>query len=230
MSRRSDHPIFLDSHAASACARIARLSPRPLMNQPIPAMGAMAQRCGNGALFDGSVVMVLAILRNFPVLYALNFPGQGLLPWISLALPAISVVFFIVALKRAFGQPEMYRGKILGSILGVLSVLLFAGSILLFQHLKDLPKSAAAPQVGQKAPDFTLNDTGGKPVSLSQLLATPIDTTPGKAPKAVLLVFYRRYWRPFCNLEPRGLQESLQRLHDAAIRPIAIRLGTPEVS
>ncbi len=164
------------------------------MNQPIPAMGAMYQRRRNRALFDGTVLMVLAILSNFPVLYALNFPGQGLLSWIILALPAISVVFFIVALKRAFGQPEMYRGKILGSILGVLSVLLFAGSILLFQHCKDLPKSAAAPQVGQKAPDFTLNDTGGKPVSLSQMLATPIDTTSGKAPKAVLLVFYRGYW------------------------------------
>ncbi len=164
------------------------------MNQPIPAMGAMYQRRRNRALFDGSVVMVLAILSNFPVLYALNFPGQGLLPWISLALPAISVVFFIVALKRAFGQPERYRGKILGSILCVLSVLVLAGSVWGFHHAKDLPASSGAPQVGQKAPDFTLNDNSGKPVSLSQLLATPIDTTSGKAPKAVLLVFYRGYW------------------------------------
>ncbi len=164
------------------------------MSQPIPAMGAMYQRRRNRALFDGTVLMVLAILSSFPVLYALKFPGQGLLPWISLALPAISVVFFIVALKRAFGQPEMYRGKILGSILGVLSVLLLAGSIWGFRHAKDLPASSAAPRVGQKAPDFTLNDTSGKPVSLAQMLTTPIDTASGRAPKAVLLVFYRGYW------------------------------------
>src|SRR5260370_8883139 len=94
MSRRSDHTIFRDSQAASACARIARLSPRPLMNQPIPAMGAMYQRRRNRALFDGRVVMVLAILSNFPVLYALNFPGHGLLPSLSRALPPITRASF----------------------------------------------------------------------------------------------------------------------------------------
>ncbi len=48
-----------------------------------------------------------------------------------------------------------------------------------------------APQVGQKAPDFTLTDTTGRQVSLNELLTTPIN---GTAPKGVLLVFYRGYW------------------------------------
>ena len=54
-----------------------------------------------------------------------------------------------------------------------------------------LPASSAAPQVGQKAPDFTLNDVNDKPVTLAQLLTEPVNNTP---PKAVLLIFYRGYW------------------------------------
>jgi len=54
-----------------------------------------------------------------------------------------------------------------------------------------LPASSAAPQVGQKAPDFTLSDTNNKPVTLAQLLVEPINNKP---PKGVLLIFYRGYW------------------------------------
>jgi len=54
-----------------------------------------------------------------------------------------------------------------------------------------LPESKGAPKVGQKAPEFTLVDTSRKPVSLAELLSTPIN---GNAPKGVLLVFYRGYW------------------------------------
>jgi len=138
--------------------------------------------------------MLLTIASYVPSLYGLNVPGLFLLPWINLALPGIAVVFFIVALRRAFGQPEVYRGKVWGSILGVLSVLIFALAIVGYRHAKDLPASAGAPRVGQKAPDFTLTDTSGNAVSLSQMIAAPIDASSGKAPKAVLLVFYRGYW------------------------------------
>ena len=51
--------------------------------------------------------------------------------------------------------------------------------------------SVGAPQVGQKAPDFTLSDTSNKPMSLAGLLTQPIN---GKSPKGVLLIFYRGYW------------------------------------
>jgi len=50
-----------------------------------------------------------------------------------------------------------------------------------------LPRSVGAPQVGQKAPDFTLTDSNNKPVTLAQLLIEPIDNKP---PKAVLLTGY----------------------------------------
>jgi peroxiredoxin len=54
-----------------------------------------------------------------------------------------------------------------------------------------LPASHGAPQVGKQAPVFTLADMNGKTVSLSELIASPIN---GKTPRGVLLVFYRGYW------------------------------------
>jgi peroxiredoxin len=61
----------------------------------------------------------------------------------------------------------------------------------IFVAARWLPASHGAPQVGQKAPDFTLTDTNGKSISLAELLASPIN---GKAAKGALLIFYRGYW------------------------------------
>jgi hypothetical protein len=158
------------------------------MNQPMP---ALAPRRRNGALFAGTAFLFLTILSNVPPLYSLK-GFDRILPWLSLALPVLALVSYAVGLKRAFTMREVYRGRITGSILSAVSLLLVAGSVWLFLHGRDLPGSSGAPKVGQKAPDFTLTDTSGNQVSLSQLLAA----SPGSAaaPKAVLLVFYRGYW------------------------------------
>lgn len=163
------------------------------MNQPMP---ALSPRRRNAALWIGLAILLLSVLAGLPIfypaLYSAGIPPAAL-PWISLVLPMIGLVFCFVGLKRAFGQPQIFRGKVGGSILTVLSVLFVALSVLGFLFARALPASAHAPQVGQKVPDFTLNNAGGQPTSLGALLSTPMDPS-GKAPKAVLLIFYRGYW------------------------------------
>lgn len=64
------------------------------------------------------------------------------------------------------------------------------------QHTAQQKIGKGAPRVGQKAPDFTLPDTTGKPVSMSHLLAVPLVDTGKTNVKAqwLVLIFYRGYW------------------------------------
>ncbi len=68
--------------------------------------------------------------------------------------------------------------------------LLLLVALLALPAAAQLPESAGAPKVGEKAPDFTLPDTQGKPVTLSEVLQPRAE---GEKPW-VLLVFYRGYW------------------------------------
>jgi hypothetical protein len=146
------------------------------------------QRRTNSALWLGLLITVLGPLSNF--LYYSKVPA-AVLPWLNLAVPAIGLLLALTGVARAFRQPQLYRGKILGSIFAVLAALLFAGSVWLFIQVRDVPRSAGAPQVGQRVLDFTLPDSTSQPVSLAQLFSA----APGTAqPKALLLVFYRGYW------------------------------------
>jgi peroxiredoxin len=75
-----------------------------------------------------------------------------------------------------------------------------------------------ALQVGAKAPDFTLPDAHGKPVSLSSLLA--------RGPAVV--TFYRGGWCPFCDLQLRAYQGALGAIHDLGAELVAISPQTPD--
>jgi AhpC/TSA family len=107
---------------------------------------------------------------------------------------ALAAVLLVVGVRRAFApdRPRPTRSKITGAILATLGVAIFGFFIVAtFIIARRLPASHSAPQISQKAPDFSLTDTNGKTVSLSELLASPVN---GKSPKGVLLIFYRGYW------------------------------------
>jgi hypothetical protein len=145
----------------------------------------------NPAMWLGAFFLFATILSNG--LFFAKIPGQRALPWLNLLLGALAVAFCVMALKRSQRERELRRGKAAGWTLSILSVLLLAFSVFGFSAARKLPSPNGAPQVGQKAPDFTLRDTKGDPVSLAQLLSSPV---PGSSepPKAVLLIFYRGYW------------------------------------
>ena len=87
---------------------------------------------------------------------------------------------------------------------------------------KDLASSMPAPgiNVGEKAPDFVLNNALGKPVSLKEELK--------KGP--VVLVFYRGAWCPFCNMHLHVLQQSLPEFKEYGAQLITITPQTPDKS
>jgi hypothetical protein len=164
----------------------------------------------NWAPWFGLLLALVAMLSNAG--FFLRFPGQRAIPWLSVALAIAALVCAAVGILRAFRQQQVYGGKVSSSILGVLSLLICGLVAIAAVTSRALPSSAAAPQVGQKVPDFTLADTSGNKISLGQLLgkadasALPHSATAGSIasgahsniaatpPKAVLLVFYRGYW------------------------------------
>ena len=137
----------------------------------------------------GLLLTVLGLLSN--ALPFIGFPASPV-PWISLLLSLTGFAVVLIGLWRVFGKSTVYRGKISGSVAAALSLLFLAGSISFFWGARHIPaESAAAPQVGQPVPDFTLPDSTGRSVSLMQLFSTSAGKEP---PKALLLVFYRGYW------------------------------------
>ncbi len=151
----------------------------------------VAAKRRNRAAWIALLLGVAALVVNF-VFFA-NPPLQAALPWLGLVFGMAALVALFVAMWRAFAQPQLYRGKWLSVVLGVFTLLPTGASLFVFFHARALPSSAAAPQVGQRVPDFTLADTNGASVSLDNLLASYGDSS-SAAPKAVLLIFYRGYW------------------------------------
>ena len=67
------------------------------------------------------------------------------------------------------------------------------------EELIDSGQAQRAKKAGDAAPDFTLLDPDGKPVTSRELLA--------RGP--LVISFYRGVWCPYCNLELQALQEAL---------------------
>jgi hypothetical protein len=150
----------------------------------------MKFRSLNWAAWAG-FLLSLFVLVSYPFIFA-RWPITRDVPWASLLLFASAVVLIFLGIRGAFRAGRSKRTKISATVLSVISV----GALGLFVFTtfvmpRWLPESKGAPQVGQKAPEFSLADTTGKQLSLSGLLTTPIN---GRAPKGVLLIFYRGSW------------------------------------
>jgi hypothetical protein len=143
----------------------------------------------NLAPWSGLLFAIAAVGCN--VAFFVSSPLQGALPWLSLSLAVLALIFLVAGLWRALGQPQVYRGRALSVVLSVIAVLAIGLTAFAFVSARNLPSSTAAPQVGQRVPDFSLSDNSGKLVSLDQLFAAGSGSP---APKALLLIFYRGYW------------------------------------
>jgi hypothetical protein len=140
------------------------------------------KRNWNWPLWIGFVVAVGGV---FTYEFFAQFPVTRDFPWVNLLLFGIGVTLLLVGLFRAFGRPQVYRGKVFGSIFGVISVLFFAFfAYEIFYVLRQVPISAQAPRVGEKAPEFSLPEQNGESVALADLLS----------PDGVVLIFYRGHW------------------------------------
>ena len=104
---------------------------------------------------------------------ALSFP---LRPAWYLGALGVAVVLGLAAVWRA-------RWWLTVSALAVSTVLLVAAGLFNFVAMR-VPMSRPLVTVGQPVPDFTLLDSAGRPVSLSDY----------RRRKPVVLVFYRGYW------------------------------------
>jgi AhpC/TSA family len=140
------------------------------------------KRKWNWALWTG-FVLVLSGFLTYP--FFVLFPMTRDFPWANLSLFGIGGILLVAGLVRAFGKPQLYRGKVFGTIFAVLGIAgfgLFAYAI--FYELREMPASTSAPRVGEKAPDFTLPDQNGKPVALADLVSI----------NGGVLIFYRGHW------------------------------------
>jgi cytochrome oxidase Cu insertion factor (SCO1/SenC/PrrC family) len=117
-----------------------------------------------GAPVAYGLLIRVPLVRNHPGAYVMAF--------------ALAVALAVVALTR--GRGRRWPAWI---ALGVSGLLLVAGSWFNLVAAR-VPATATALRIGERAPDFTLPDATGRPVSLAEF----------RGKKPVVLVFYRGYW------------------------------------
>lgn len=153
---------------------------------------AISNRSGAGYWWAGTVVALIGFL-SYPLLFS-QFPITRDVPWVNFLLFAIAALLFVLGLRHTSSNSIEWRTWISRTVLGVVSLwALWSFCFIVFYKSKQLPLAGGSPQVGQKAPDFELQDTNNQPVTLAQLLSAPVPGTQAP-PRGVLLVFYRGYW------------------------------------
>ena len=117
-----------------------------------------------GAVATYVLLLGVAVVRNHPEGYVIAF--------------AVATALAVLAVVRA--RTRRWPAWV---ALGVTSLLLIAGAGFNFVVTR-VPDTPVTFKVGEPAPDFTLPDAAGRPVTLADYRGT----------KPVVLVFYRGYW------------------------------------
>ena len=151
----------------------------------------------NIRIWAGFLLALFAPISYFVLFY--RWPLTRDFPWANYLLFAVGGLLIFSGIRRTFRRPDLYRGKIGGSVLASISLLLFV--YVTGFATKKLPPSKGAPTPGTKAPDFSLPDEYGNTVTLSALLTTTGVDDPsqtdmvgaGTPPNRVMLIFYRGY-------------------------------------
>lgn len=160
------------------------------INSDGAAITLMKLRNLNWQLWAGLLLSIFAFI-SYPLIFV-NWPATRDVPWVNLLLFVAAVVLLAVGVVRSFGPQQGWLSKLAGLTAGGLGVLIFGLFIFSFVVMPTwLPESKSAPEIGRKAPEFTLPDHNGTSVTLDQLLREPIAGAP---PKRVVLIFYRGYW------------------------------------
>ena len=144
----------------------------------------------NWPIWTGLLLSLFAFISYFAIF--VSYPATRDFPWANLILFVAALALLALGLKRVFIRDRSKISKVVASIVAALGVLVFGLFVFNFFVVgRWLPSSQGAPHVGQKAPDFTLQDASNKQFTLNELLSSPIN---GRSPKGVLLIFYRGYW------------------------------------
>lgn len=117
-----------------------------------------------GAVAAYALLLRVPLVRNHPGAYLVAF--------------ALAAALAVLALAR--GRGRRWPAWI---ALGV-SVVLLAGGTWFNLAVARVPAPATVLRVGERAPEFTLPEVGGRPVSLADF----------RGKKPVIVVFYRGYW------------------------------------
>ena len=118
---------------------------------------------------------------------------------------AVMVLALLLAVAGFFLHPG-----IVGITLGVVAIIP-AGLFLLGSSTSGLAFQRPSVAVGDIAPDFTAQDSAGRPVRLSSLRGSP-----------VLLKFYRGVWCPYCVGELRQLDRHARDFAALGIKLVAV--------
>ena len=136
----------------------------------------------NHAIWLGPLIVFIGAVSYFT--FFTQFPVLRDFPWINLPIVMVGCGVSFIAIKRAFGRSEVYRGKVMGSLSMLFSGLLTALFVGYIGYLSyQLPELTKITQGLSVSPEFVLNDQNGEEVSLSDFQG-----------KKLIVTFYRGHW------------------------------------